>query len=186
MLRLLFAAAVLTACGGSADPGATPLLPIDSGAIIDSSAIDSPPGDGKTCVDPVVGAVCSIGDPLCPGNEGGCCAGYVWGCVSGKWAKQGLGCPCVPEDTGIKSDALPTDAGPFACGSSSCVSGELCKVQESGIDGGSSFSSCSALPAGCEATPSCTCVKAKIPASCTVRECNDDGKGHVTVKCMGA
>ncbi|MGZ3420713.1 MAG: hypothetical protein ACXVEF_08920 [Polyangiales bacterium] len=180
MRRFAFLALLLASCSSSTESGVTPGT--DGGG---DTKITS---DGSGCVNPKEGDPCAMGDTLCPGNEGGCCAGYVWQCMDGSWKKLGLGCACLPEDAGsdTSSDASKTDAGPFACGSSTCTADQICKTQESGIDGGTSSKSCEALPADCAATPTCACVKAKIGASCTVHDCTDDGKGHVTLSCMGA
>lgn len=163
---------LLLACSSSSEAPATPA---------DSSTSDGASDTKGGCVNPVVGAACTKDDTLCAGNEGGCCIGYIWQCQDGAWAKLGLGCACMPDDAGPDTKS---DAGPFACGTSTCTASEICKTQESGIDGGSSSKSCAALPAGCETTPTCECVKSKIGPSCTAAECTDDG-GHVSITCMG-
>jgi hypothetical protein len=124
---------------------------------------------------------------LCPGNEGGCCAGYVWSCVDGAWQKSGVGCACM-EDAGSEThDAtgdVASDAGPFACGSATCDANQICKVQAPGIDGGTESRACEGVPSACASTPTCDCIKTKLPG-CTANACTTDAQGHVTVSCMG-
>jgi hypothetical protein len=182
MKRLLVLACLVMACSSSTESGVAP------GTDASSDTKSETSGEGGACVNPHEGDPCAMGDTLCPGNEGGCCVGYVWQCQDGAWKKLGLGCACLPDagpDGDAESDAIEGDAGPFACGSTSCTGSEICKTQESGIDGGTSSKSCAAIPAGCEATPTCECVKTKL-SGCVPATCTDDGKGHVTISCMGA
>jgi hypothetical protein len=177
MKRLLALSCLLFAACSSSETSATS---VDSST---SDSVSETSSEGG-CVNPVVGAACATDDTLCSGVGGGCCDGYVWQCQSGAWAKLGLGCACMPDDAGPETTDAKTDAGPFACGSSTCTASEICETHESGIDGGTASKSCSALPTDCETTPTCACVKSKIGPSCTVVECAES-EGHVRVTCMG-
>lgn len=185
---LAFAALFAVACSSSSSDATTP-------------GTDTGTSDGG-CVNPVEGASCRASDTLCAGNEGGCCAGYVWQCESGGWKKMGLGCACLtdagddgdapadapsdaPADAPSDTPADVHDAGPFTCGAASCTAGQYCTEQGSGIDGGSSSHSCAAVPSACTATPTCDCLKAHAP-SCAAPTCTTDAAGHMTLHCLGA
>jgi len=136
------------------------------------------PGDGG-CIDPVEGTSCSANDVACQPQGNVCCIGYEWACQSGAWTKLGVGCACQA-----------ADAGPFACGSATCSGSEYCVDQAPGIalpDGGTppdSFT-CSELPPACEATPTCSCVKANGACAPTQVASCDESNGQVTVHCLG-
>jgi hypothetical protein len=152
-------------------------------------------GDGG-CVYPVEGADCTSTASACAQEGDPCCIGYVWNCQSGKWVKLGLGCACLPKDTGVAdtggevSDAKPVDAGPFACGSVTCTPDQICTARPPGVPTDASpppiYYSCMTMPSACVATPTCDCVKAHVDASCSPTTCSVDASGHVTLGCMGA
>ena len=193
-LTLALVLALTTACSSStSDPGGAP-----TDGASDSATGDSPidgVSDGPTgCVSPTEGAACTSTDVLCKGFEGGCCAGYLWTCTGSTWKRSGLGCPCMPADSGVDardaSDTKVEDSGPFACGTSlTCAPDKYCHDQAPGIpgpDGGTlpDSYSCDSIPDACKATPTCDCVKTKVPG-CT-GTCTTDAAGHVTMHCMGA
>jgi hypothetical protein len=189
-LLLVAATAVLAGCGGSTgtsssanDGGPDAVSPTDAG--LDRSA----PGDGG-CITPVVGEACTSGEVACQPSDP-CCAGYEWTCSSssGTWQQAGLGCAC-------QVDAGPHDAGPFACGSTTCAGDAYCEDHPPGIVGpdGSTLPdafTCSSLPSSCASNPTCACIEATLPAQdvCSTKTpgvtCSDDGAGHVILHCLG-
>jgi hypothetical protein len=183
----------LFACSGS-----------DSGASSGDAGSDVVHGDGG-CIVPTEGQSCTKDDKACQPADP-CCAGYLWICnPSGTWEKSGVGCACGPFDTGTRydaadasdafdasdaSDAIAADVGPFACGTSLvCRDDEICLVRASGVptDGGPVYSyECDPFPAACAATPTCACIEAHAPASCTPDSCTLDASGRATLGCLGA
>jgi hypothetical protein len=190
MRHLLLAVGLLfTACSSSSS---------DSGTTADGST-DASTDTASGCITPKEGAACKSTDVLCPGFEGGCCAGFLWTCDATKgWVRSGLGCPCtsdasVDTSTTDAADAADTkvgDGGAFACGTAkTCAPGDFCKEQAPGIpgpDGGTlpSTFDCNPMPDACTSTPTCDCVKANVPGCTGI--CNTDARGNVTMHCMGA
>ncbi|MBI2395563.1 MAG: hypothetical protein HYV09_38715 [Deltaproteobacteria bacterium] len=185
MRRILFVLAFVSiGCGGSVGES-SPSNGHDAAA---DGTTDAALGDGG-CLLPTEGAACKSTDVVCPPVGDVCCIGYVWSCESssGTWRKLGLGCPCVPEDTGAE-DGVVADTGQFTCGSSACSAGQICTKRPPGIptDGPPPlYYSCYPMPTACLSTPTCECVKANIGGMCTVTDCTVED-GHVVLGCMGA
>jgi hypothetical protein len=120
---------------------------------------------------------------------GGVCA-CASGCGSGTKAPSSMQCPQPPPGSGAcgQECCIPSklDASAFACGSSTCNTGEFCTRTVGGAqldDGGTRESdACEPLPDQCQSDPTCTCVKANARQCST--QCADDGAGHVTVTCQ--
>ena len=121
------------------------------------------------CVNATAGDSCSSSDTACSLGDT-CCNGFYM-CQSGKWVKEYPGCAC--------------QTGTFTCGTETCSTGQICKTQESGVDGGSATTSCANAPAACTTDESCACVAdAGVCAPTGVKSCMDS-QGHLVVDCMG-
>jgi hypothetical protein len=172
---------LVAGCSSSGTPSDTIT---DSGAALDGAKDGGGSGDGG-CIDPVEGAACTSTDQACPPVGNICCIGYVWQCSGGAWTKLGLGCACQIDDAG--ADA-PSDA-PFACGTSTCSSTEMCTSRPPGIPTDASppptFYACESIPAACASTPTCDCIRANIGPNCSVTNCSVDVNGDVHVECLG-
>jgi hypothetical protein len=189
--------ALVVACGGSSTaPNRTPPgddMGDDYGgdaghdASGDASGDTGAGGDGG-CILPTEGTSCATGENACQPSDP-CCAGYEWACVGTPptWQKEGLGCAC---------QAGGLDAGPFACGTTTCSAGSFCEVQPPGIAGpdGSTLPSsysCVPLPATCAAAPTCGCIESTLSSAdpCSTQNpgvtCASDTSGDVTVYCLG-
>ncbi len=163
----LFPFAVIVAVGCSGSP----------------SNVGDAGGDGG-CIPPTEGAPCTTSEVACQPPGDICCVGYSWMCQNGVWTKAGVGCACQV-DASVKYDA-----GPFACGGTTCNSGsQMCIDQAPGIMGpdGSTLPdsfSCANIPAACAATPTCACVTTHGACITGVSSC-DETNGQITVHCMG-
>ena len=127
--------------------------------------------DGSACISaPIVGTSCTAGQIACPIQVDACCGGVVPVCQGSPatWMSFGLGCACPNTP----------------CGDKSCNGGQVCKVQHSGVDGGSTGYRCEDMPTACAKEWTCACVKANIGGNCTASSCDDTGN-HVKITCMG-
>ena len=88
------------------------------------------------------------------------------------------------------------DAGPFACGTTTCAADEYCTDHPPGIvpaDGGMFPDAyiCVPIPATCTTAPTCACIESTIPSEdpCSTHTpgitCTADTDGHVTIGCIG-
>jgi hypothetical protein len=86
--------------------------------------------DGGTCpsAEPTIGSSCAPAGHLnCFYGDDPCCGGSYTCGADGKWQTLGLGCACMPHDSG--SDARATDAPSDAridCGGASCAPDQFC------------------------------------------------------------
>jgi hypothetical protein len=129
---------------------------------------DSGAGDGG-CIHATEGDSCNANDVACSGGDL-CCTGFLQ-CTSGHWVKEYLGCAC--------------DTGTFSCGTQTCSTGQICKTQESGVDGGTATTSCASTPAACATDQSCACIAdSGVCAPTAIASCMDS-QGHTAVDCMG-
>ena len=124
---------------------------------------------GGGCINATEGASCSSNDTACSLGDA-CCNGFFM-CQSNKWVKEYPGCAC--------------QVSTFTCGTETCSTGQICKTQESGVDGGSTTTSCANAPSACTTDQSCACVTdAGVCAPTAVASCMDS-QGHLVVDCMG-
>ena len=122
------------------------------------------------CIAATEGDSCNASDTACALGGDVCCTGDFI-CQSGHWHKEFPGCAC--------------QTGTFACGTMTCTTGQICKTQESGVDGGTATSSCANVPTACTTDQSCACVgDAGVCAPTGIASCMDS-QGHLVVDCMG-
>lgn len=182
-----FIAAVFLACGGSAVVPAKGQGTGGQGTGGQGTGGQSvrdagpPTGDGG-CIEPTEGQPCTVGDLACQPADP-CCAGYEWMCSQGAWQKAGLGCACA-------------NPGLFACGPTTCTGAQYCEDRPRGVapdDGGTPSDSfdCQPLPPSCGGFATCACIQATLSDGdpCSTKQpgitCEDDGAGHVILRCMG-
>jgi hypothetical protein len=126
-------------------------------------------GDGG-CINATEGQSCNASDNACALGGDVCCSGFMQ-CVSGHWVKEFPGCAC--------------QTGTFSCGSATCSTGQICKMQESGVIDGGTSTSCANVPSVCANDQSCACMAdSGVCAPTVIRSCTDT-QGHVVVDCMG-
>jgi hypothetical protein len=134
-----------------------------------SSTNDAGTDSSGGCIDAKEGDSCNANDNACSLGDACCNGAFV--CQSGKWMKEFPGCAC--------------QVGTFTCGTQTCSTGQICKTQESGIDGGLASYSCDDVPSTCTTDQSCACASdAGVCAPTAVASCMDS-QGHLVVDCMG-
>lgn len=137
-----------------------------------SSSTNSDGGTDSSggCINATEGDSCNANDVACSTGGDVCCTGFLQ-CNSGHWVKEFPGCAC--------------QTGTFTCGPVTCTTGQFCKKQESGVDGGSPFYSCDNVPSSCTTDQSCACVGDAGACTPTAVASCMDSQGHLVVDCMG-
>jgi hypothetical protein len=188
---------LLVHCGGAT--AEQPSGGADGGTEAASGGSDDGGGGGETGACPQLTAVqkgtsCAYDGLTCPAPSVFCEAGGPGRleCEHGVWVEP-LGC----WEGGVESGGHVVDAGPFACGNTTCAAGQYCTDHPPGIapaDGGTFPDAymCEPIPASCASSPTCGCIESTIPKGdpCSTSNapgvtCTDDSAGHVTIHCLG-